>query len=644
VPPLFGGGGSTPSAPTTTGFPVPGQANIYQPQFQPQADYNAYNILSDQPYSLLGQYQSGNTPVQQLYYGQAAPEATAGFNLVNGPQSFAGQIPGNVSNNPYYNQAQTGANVYANLISGQYGGGQGEIANFLNQALDVAQPGVLQAIQSVLQGGQTLGGLSQQVSGLIDPTTKLAQQATANIPAVNQLAQGVAGNIPDVQGLAGQVAGTLPQYQKLADLVGGLQAPVSAQADTLGGIQANLQGISGAAGLPGDISNLNQGAQQLLQTGMDPQQALYNRTAQRVLDQQRAVNALSGVGTSPYGAGVTGQAMENFNIDWQNQQLARQQAALQGAGTAYGQVGNLAGLQGGLQTQAAGVGQQILGARQLQEQLAQGQGGLLTALGGQAGQAGNLYGQAGNLAQQAGGLYGQAGNLANIGSNIYGQAGQLGQQAGGLTGQQIGANQAAAGLYGQLPGLSNQFTQAYGGLGQEIARSAAAPGQTYLNQQQMTQNALTAYLNQLGGAQGLTTGAGQFGQSQYQLPENIDTLFQNYLRTGQGASQAADQLGQLGTSQATQGLAGLIGAGQLGSNLLTGQNLFGGSNSLLGGSGGLLGLLTGGGGATPADAFLSSGATSGGAADAFLTSGLSGGGAAAAGGASLADFLPFLFA
>ncbi len=97
--------------------------------------------------------------------------------------------------------------------------------------------------------------------------------------------------------------------------------------------------------LAGAYGGLQQGANQVMQTGMDPQSALYNRTAQQLQDQTRAAQSARGIGMSPYGAGVEGNVMSNFNIDWQNQQLQRQLAALQGAGGAMGQYG--AGVAGG---------------------------------------------------------------------------------------------------------------------------------------------------------------------------------------------------------------------------------------------------------------------------------------------------------
>lgn len=87
----------------------------------------------------------------------------------------------------------------------------------------------------------------------------------------------------------------------------------------------------GAASLQG-LGNQNAGySAQALQTGFDPQNALYSQLFQQGQDQQNAVNAQNGVAGTPYAAGVTGLAGNNFNLNWLNQALGRQQTA---AGTA----------------------------------------------------------------------------------------------------------------------------------------------------------------------------------------------------------------------------------------------------------------------------------------------------------------------
>jgi len=123
-----------------------------------------------------------------------------------------------------------------------------------------------------------------------------------------------------------------------------------------------LAGLAGQAGnVMGQQAGMNFGQQQNLQnagnalmyTAMDPQQALYNRTAQQVQDQSNATNSMYGLGQSGLGAGITGQNMSNFNIDWQNQQLQRMLQGAEGMGQLSrtgGQMGTLgaADLQSGM--------------------------------------------------------------------------------------------------------------------------------------------------------------------------------------------------------------------------------------------------------------------------------------------------------
>ena len=108
---------------------------------------------------------------------------------------------------------------------------------------------------------------------------------------------------------------------------GGYQDAANKAAGYAGGTLAPMQA--------GGAANLYGAGNQIYQTAFDPQQALYNRTQQQVSDQANAINAISGLSGSPYGAGVAGQTLSNFNIDWQNQRLARQLQGVQGAGTAY---------------------------------------------------------------------------------------------------------------------------------------------------------------------------------------------------------------------------------------------------------------------------------------------------------------------
>jgi hypothetical protein len=221
---------------------------------------------------------------------------------------------------------------------------------------------------------------------------------------------------------------------------------------------------------------------------MDPQQALYNRTMQQTLDQTRAINAMSGVGTSPYGAGVAGQTMANANLNWQNAQLQRQMQGLigasQGASTQSqlgGQIGNLAGL--ALNQQITPIQAQaglLANAMGLQQQ------GATTAAG--------LYGQGmgliGSGAQQAANLYSQALGLGGAGSQLAAQAGALPYSTATQQAQNaINAlmQQTQLGQSGfQIPQTVLSDLQSYLGLGQSAASIGGTLGN--LASQQMASN------------------------------------------------------------------------------------------------------------------------------------------------------------
>ena len=101
-------------------------------------------------------------------------------------------------------------------------------------------------------------------------------------------------------------------------------------------------------------------AQQTLQTGFDPQQALYRQLFQQNTDQTRAGEAARGIAMSPYGAGVENQSNLNFNNQWLNQLLGRQATA---AGTA-GALTSAAGTAGttGMGLQTGGLNTMLQGA------------------------------------------------------------------------------------------------------------------------------------------------------------------------------------------------------------------------------------------------------------------------------------------
>lgn len=110
------------------------------------------------------------------------------------------------------------------------------------------------------------------------------------------------------------------------------------------------------------------GANAVMNTAFDPQQALYKQLYQQNTDANNVNEAQRGITNSPYGAGVANQAATNFNIDWQNQQLGRQIQGLNAAGTANNTGANL-GTSGVTQMNNAGqlpyqTGQQAMANEQ----------------------------------------------------------------------------------------------------------------------------------------------------------------------------------------------------------------------------------------------------------------------------------------
>lgn len=195
-------------------------------------------------------------------------------------------------------------------------------------------------------------------------------------------------------------------------------------------------------------------AQSILTTGFDPQHALYNQQQQQNLEQTRAIEAASGVSSTPYGAGVAAQSNTNFNLGWQNQQLQRQAAALGAYGGYMGQVGNDYTTAAGLAN--TGAATYNMGASLPYETYLHQQGAGLGALG----QSSNLYNtqttQAGNYLNDATNNYAQDQLPAY---NAKYQANQdqwqgIGDLAGGFLGGMTGGGGNGGGGMGSLGALA----------------------------------------------------------------------------------------------------------------------------------------------------------------------------------------------
>jgi hypothetical protein len=232
----------------------------------------------------------------------------------------------------------------------------------------------------------------------------------------------------------------LPQYRSLVE---GLQTnPYSTQAQTGAGTAAAQgattaqQGGQASSNLFGLTNSMIPYAQQLGMAAFDPQQDLYNRTLQQTTDQQRVGQAARGVVNTPYGAGLENDALKNFNIDWQTNQLQRMLSGVSGLGGFLGNLGQGYNTAGGLGASASQLGAQ---SSQLPNQTLHGQGQdqltLLNALAN-AGTAANAVPQ-----QQIQDYlqYLNAGNTANANATqssnaAFGQNQLLGQGVGNSLG------------------------------------------------------------------------------------------------------------------------------------------------------------------------------------------------------------------
>jgi len=269
----------------------------------------------------------------------------------------------------------------------------------------------------------------------------MGQAAGGALSGIGGLGQYNTSNIPQFQGITNSLVNNpyAGSYQQGANVAGPMGQNAAMGAYGLGG---QLMGLGG--------NTLPAWAGSIFNTSMDPQQALYNRTLQQVQDQTRAGNAASGVGTTPYGAGIEAQQVRDFNIDWQNQQLQRQIAGGQ-AGAGMLQTGaGIAGQGAGLQAQAPG---QYLGASAIPYgtfgQIGQGQLGALTGLQGYGQSAAQIPQQ--QIADYFGylGAGNQAGNVANQTAGLGLQQNQQAYNQYAQAGQGIGA-----GLYGLSRGTN----------------------------------------------------------------------------------------------------------------------------------------------------------------------------------------------
>lgn len=162
-------------------------------------------------------------------------------------------------------------------------------------------------------------------------------------------------NAPSVYGFQNQQGADQGAYGAIGSIPGAIAATGYNPANT----------VQQGQGIINSVQGLPQYAQAALQSGFDPQNAYYAQMQNQNQQQALAMEAAQGVSGTPYGAGLTNQSNQNFNLNWENQALQRQ---AQGAGTAanlYGAYGSGVGQGAGLQQSG---GQFAAGVPQMQAQ------------------------------------------------------------------------------------------------------------------------------------------------------------------------------------------------------------------------------------------------------------------------------------
>lgn len=201
-----------------------------------------------------------------------------------------------------------------------------------------------------------MGGIVSGLFGASTPSVPNIQvwqpqyTGQADTQAYNAIS-GINSNNPYAAN-AGNYQGVLNQ-----SLANPYAAPAQSSANAAGGQLATTgaQGGNASTAVNAGAMSLLPFVSQVENTAMDPQSALYKRTLQQVQDQTGVSNAQNGLTNTPYGAGVQNQALSNFNIDWQNNQLARQTQGLQAVGQGVNQAGTAATTAQNLGAAAAGA-------------------------------------------------------------------------------------------------------------------------------------------------------------------------------------------------------------------------------------------------------------------------------------------------
>jgi hypothetical protein len=275
------------------------------------------------------------------------------------------------------------------------------------------------------------------------PSYQLGSQPYADYSAVQGISSLGPTNQPANTNIFNQA------YGSLGNVPGG--GVSSTGFDPKAPVQAGQNILQSAAGMPNMAQNvwdlgqfLPAMAGQIYQTGMDPQNQLFASTQRQVMDQSNAVNASHGLADTPYGAGIEGANLGNFDIAWQNNLLNRQTQAATAVDQIMQQYNTDATTAAQIlkdygQMNQAGIGLEALGP-QIQMSTAEGLQGLEgTVLAQQQQQISDwlAYLSQGNQNQQSSVSTASSMNQANQAAqqSMMSGIGQIGGMMGGMLGK-----------------------------------------------------------------------------------------------------------------------------------------------------------------------------------------------------------------
>ena len=350
--------------------------------------------------------------------------------------------------------------------------------------------------QSTQNMNNLYGFAGQQFGNLYNNTTNNPFNAQALTGAESTAAAGTAaGN--QMLGMGNAFAGMVPQALQQGQA--GYNASMGYIPQAMGQTNSNYDTVKGYMPSLIDPAIANSQTAQsyipaVMQTGFDPQSSLYNYNLAQTTDAAKAGSAAAGLAGSPFGAGAAADAAEKFNLDWANNQQARQ-------GAAVGQLGSLIGDSNSSLSTGAG---NLTSLSSLLQSITNGGVSNLTSLLSQAGASATSGMNNANTANSA--------SVADTtkGLNTLGESSQLPSQVyNEQQGRSMAALQALVTALTGINGQQGNNTSLWGnylGIGQNSTQ--IADNATQINNQSSLMGGLGSLLGSLGQLGGMSTGGG----------------------------------------------------------------------------------------------------------------------------------------